>query len=60
MKVCPHCGEEVEPRIIDDGIGRTEAWGIQSVHHEWLAVCPVCEETMEWLGNGPKPRETKR
>ncbi len=40
--LCPECGKISEVIWIDDGIGRTEAWGVVKNHVDIICVSRCC------------------
>lgn len=44
---CEECGEECHPKVIDEGVGRGEAWGVpyNDVRLEIVSQC--CEGYIE-------------
>lgn len=41
---CPTCQKQIDSVMQDNGIGPYEFWGQQGTHHDWVEVCPECEE----------------
>ena len=45
--ICPHCGEKVEGRWIDEGIGEYEYWGHLENDSQMVFVCEECDGELE-------------
>jgi hypothetical protein len=38
------CGHSGPLGLEDHGIGPYEYWGDRGFHHDWVVICPKCEE----------------
>jgi len=43
---CPNCKRRVIGKWEDFGIGNYEFWGAKGVHHDYIAVCTECGESL--------------
>ena len=45
--ICPHCGEKVSGKWIDEGIGAYEYWGQMCNDKQMVFVCEECDGELE-------------
>jgi len=50
---CRDCGHFVRTIVQDCGIGPYEFWGARGVHHDYRAVCPLCEGEVDGGASQP-------